>query len=204
MGAIVQVKVNFMSSVFSDPSPPAERPQATQVLSIGELARRAGLAPSAIRFYEQQGLMASQRSASGRRRYTRADLRRLAFIRAAQTLGLSLEEIRAALASLPEGRTPTKADWERLSRGWKTLLDERIAAMTRLRDRLGSCIGCGCLSLKSCALYNAEDAAAVRGPGARYLLGEAPATRPPASDGPPITPPADSRRSAAGRPARRG
>ena len=129
--------------------------------------------------------MASQRSASGRRRYTRADLRRLAFIRAAQTLGLSLEEIRAALASLPEGRTPTKADWERLSRGWKTLLDARIAAMTRLRDRLGSCIGCGCLSLKSCALYNAEDAAAVRGPGARYLLGEAPATHP---DTPPHTP----------------
>ena len=203
MGAIVQVKVNFMSSVFSDPSLPAERPQATQVLSIGELARRAGLAPSAIRFYEQQGLMASQRSASGRRRYTRADLRRLAFIRAAQTLGLSLEEIRAALASLPEGRTPTKADWERLSRGWKALLDERIAAMTRLRDRLGSCIGCGCLSLKSCALYNAEDAAAMRGPGARYLLGEAPATQP-AAKAAPVTPPAGSRRSAAGRPARRG
>jgi MerR family redox-sensitive transcriptional activator SoxR len=203
MGAIVQVKVNFMSSVFSDPSLPAERPQATQVLSIGELARRAGLAPSAIRFYEQQGLMASQRSASGRRRYTRADLRRLAFIRAAQTLGLSLEEIRAALASLPEGRTPTKADWERLSRGWKALLDERIAAMTRLRDRLGSCIGCGCLSLKTCALYNAEDAAAVRGPGARYLLGEPPATRPP-MEAAPITPPAGNRRSAAGRPARRG
>lgn len=169
MGAIVQVKVNFMSSVFSDPSPPAERPQATQVLSIGELARRAGLAPSAIRFYEQQGLMASQRSASGRRRYTRADLRRLAFIRAAQTLGLSLEEIRAALASLPEGRTPTKADWERLSRGWKTLLDERIAAMTRLRDRLGSCIGCGCLSLKACALYNPQDEVAASGSGPRLL-----------------------------------
>lgn len=203
MVAIVQVKVNFMSSVFSNPSPPAERPQATQVLSIGELARRAGLAPSAIRFYEQQGLMASQRSASGRRRYTRADLRRLAFIRAAQTLGLSLEEIRAALASLPAGRTPTKADWERLSRGWKALLDARIAAMTRLRDRLGSCIGCGCLSLKSCALYNTDDAAALRGPGARYLLGEAPATRPP-MEAAPITPPADNRRSAAGRPARRG
>lgn len=203
MGSIVQVKVNFMSSVFSDPSLPAERPQATQVLSIGELARRAGLAPSAIRFYEQQGLMASQRSASGRRRYTRADLRRLAFIRAAQTLGLSLEEIRAALASLPEGRTPTKADWERLSRGWKALLDDRIAAMTRLRNRLGSCIGCGCLSLKTCALYNAEDAAAVRGPGARYLLGEPPATRPP-MEAAPITPPAGNRRSATGRPARRG
>lgn len=203
MGVIVQVKVNFMSSASSASPPPSERAQATQALSIGELARRAGLAPSAIRFYEQQGLMASQRSASGRRRYTRADLRRLAFIRAAQTLGLSLEEIRAALASLPEGRTPTKADWEQLSRGWKALLDARIAAMTRLRDRLGSCIGCGCLSLKSCALYNAEDAAAVRGPGARYLLGEAPATQP-AAKAAPVTPPAGSRRSAAGRPARRG
>lgn len=203
MGAIVQVKVNFMSSVSSASPLPAERAQATQALSIGELARRAGLAPSAIRFYEQQGLMASQRSASGRRRYTRADLRRLAFIRAAQTLGLSLEEIRAALASLPAGRTPTQADWEQLSRGWKALLDARIAALTRLRDRLGSCIGCGCLSLKSCALYNADDAAALRGPGARYLLGEAPATRPP-MEAAPITPPADNRRSAAGRPARRG
>lgn len=168
-----------------------------QALGHGLAQRAMGVGQPA------QALPAGQHTGRGRRRYTRADLRRLAFIRAAQTLGLSLEEIRAALASLPEGRTPTKAGWEQLSRGWKALLDARIAAMTRLRDRLGSCIGCGCPSLKRCALYNAEDAAAVRGPGARYLLGETPATRPP-TGATPVTPSAGSRRSAAGRPARRG
>jgi MerR family redox-sensitive transcriptional activator SoxR len=141
-------------------------------LPIGELARRSGVAASALRFYEQQGLMSSRRSAGGRREYTRADLRRVAFIRAAQAVGLSLDEIRAALATLPDSRTLTQADWQRLSRSWQPVLDERIAAMTRLRDQLASCIGCGCLSLKACALYNPGDAAAVRGSGPRYLLGD--------------------------------
>ena len=109
------------------------------------------------------------RSAGGHRQYPRDMLRRVAFIRAGQRVGLSLDEIRAALATLPEGRTPTKADWERLARGWQTLLDERLAQLQRLRDQLSGCIGCGCLSLKACALYNPDDAVAVRGPGARRL-----------------------------------
>jgi len=141
-------------------------------LPIGELARRSGVAASALRFYEQQGLMSSRRSAGGRREYTRADLRRVAFIRAAQAVGLSLDEIRAALATLPDARLLTQADWQRLSRSWQPVLDQRIAALTRLRDQLASCIGCGCLSLKACALYNPDDAAATRGSGPRYLLGD--------------------------------
>ena len=141
-------------------------------IAIGEFARRSGVAASALRFYEAQGLLSGRRSAGGRRCYARSELRRVAFVRAAQAVGLSLEQIRAALASLPGARTPTQADWERLSRGWKPLLDERIAALTRLRDQLASCIGCGCLSLKRCALYNPGDAAAARGTGPRYLLGD--------------------------------
>ena len=140
-------------------------------IAIGELARRSGLAASALRFYEEQGLIESQRSGGGHRHYARADLRRVAFIGAAQNVGLSLEQIRAALASLPEGRTPTAADWARLSREWRPLLDARIEALTRLRDQLDSCIGCGCLSLKKCALFNPGDAADALGPGANYLLG---------------------------------
>jgi MerR family redox-sensitive transcriptional activator SoxR len=143
-------------------------------LAIGELARRAGVAPSALRFYEEQGLIAGGRSSGGRRRYPRHVLRRVAFIRAAQAVGLGLAEIRAALATLPEGRTPDAADWQRLASGWQPLLDDRIAALTRLRDRLASCIGCGCLSLKACALYNPGDQAAARGSGARYLAGDTP------------------------------
>lgn len=139
------------------------------LLSVGELAQRAGVATSALRFYEEQGLIRSSRSAGGHRQYPRDMLRRVAFIRAGQRVGLSLDEVRAALASLPEARTPTKADWERLARGWQTLLDQRLAQLQRLRDQLGGCIGCGCLSLKACALYNPEDAVAVRGPGARRL-----------------------------------
>jgi len=105
-------------------------------------------------------------------RASRADLRRVAFVRAAQAVGLSLQQVRDALGALPEGRTPTQADWQRLAQGWKPLLDTRIAALTRLRDQLTSCIGCGCLSLARCALYNPDDAAAARGAGARYLLGD--------------------------------
>jgi len=150
------------------------RLSASSPLTIGELAQRAGVAPSAVRFYEAEGLMRSQRSAAGHRRYPRSELRRIAFIRAAQSIGLTLEQIRAALATLPEHRTPTKADWEKLSRDWRTLLDARIAEMTRLRDQLTSCIGCGCLSLKTCGLYNQGDQAAAKGQGARYLLGDRP------------------------------
>lgn len=142
------------------------------LVPIGELARRAGVAASALRFYEEQGLLRSQRSASGRRHYARSELRRVAFIRAAQAVGLTLEQITAALASLPEGRAPTQADWERLSRSWQPLLDERIRALTQLRDTLSACIGCGCLSLRRCKLYNPGDAAGQRGAGPRYLLGD--------------------------------
>ena len=141
-------------------------------ISIGELAKRSGVAASALRFYEDQGLIAGARRASGRRQYSKEVLRRVAFILAAQRVGLSLNDIRAALATLPEKRTPTVEDWTKLSKAWKPLLDARIAAMTQLRDQLSSCIGCGCLSLKRCALYNPGDIAATRGSGARYLLGD--------------------------------
>lgn len=145
---------------------------ATTWIPIGDIARRAGVAASALRFYETQGLIAAGRSPGGRRQYPREVLRRVAFIRAAQAVGLSLEEVRQALATLPGSRTPTQADWQRLSRAWQPVLDERIAALTRLRDQLSSCIGCGCLSLRRCALYNAGDGAARLGSGPRYLLGD--------------------------------
>ncbi len=151
------------------------------VLTIGEVARRSGVAPSALRYYEQLGLVRAVRTGGGRRLYERHVLRRLAFVRAAQNVGLSLEEIRAALATLPEGRTPTKADWARLSQSWRARLDEQIAGLVSLRDGLTSCIGCGCLSLRTCALSNPQDAAAQDGPGARYL---APALRRPPRVGP--------------------
>ncbi|WP_088281510.1 redox-sensitive transcriptional activator SoxR [Ideonella sp. A 288] len=143
-------------------------------IAIGELTRRAGVAASALRFYEAQGLISGARTAGRHRQYPRHVLRRVSFIRAAQAVGLGLAEIREALSGLPDARTPTKADWERLARSWQPLLDARIAALTALRDQLGACIGCGCLSLKSCALYNPQDAAGRRGPGARYLAGERP------------------------------
>ena len=139
------------------------------LLSIGEVAQRAGLATSALRYYEQEGLITAVRSSGGQRRYHRSVLRRLAFVRAARTVGLSLEEIHAALETLPASRTPTKSDWARLSRSWRARLDEQIEALTALRDGLTSCIGCGCLSLRQCALSNPGDAVAARGPGARYL-----------------------------------
>lgn len=144
------------------------------LLSIGELALRAGVAPSALRYYEDQGLIRGSRSPGGHRQYPRDMLRRVAFIRAGQRVGLSLDEIRSALATLPDGRTPTKMDWERLARDWQALLDERLALLQRLRDQLSGCIGCGCLSLKHCALYNPEDQAAAGGAGARYWLGQRP------------------------------
>lgn len=141
-------------------------------LTIGAFARRCGVAASTLRFYEAQGLLRGRRSAGGHRQYRRADLRRVAFVRAAQAVGLTLQQIRDALATLPDGRTPTGPDWQRLAHDWQPLLDERIAALTRLRDQLASCIGCGCLSLKHCALYNPDDRIATRGAGARYLLGD--------------------------------
>lgn len=143
--------------------------RSSDLIPIGEVAHRAGVAPSALRFYEKEGLVSAGRSAGGQRRYARSVLRRLAFIRAAQNVGLSLEEIREALASLPDGRTPTTADWARLSRTWRARLDDQIAGLVALRDGLTTCIGCGCLSLRRCQLSNPDDRAAASGAGARYL-----------------------------------
>lgn len=141
-------------------------------LSIGEVAERAGVAASALRFYERERLIESTRTEGGQRRYERDVLRRVAFVRAAQRVGLTLDEIRESLQSLPDARTPTAADWARLSRSWRPLLNRRIEELERLRDRLDSCIGCGCLSLKACQLSNPDDIAAADGAGARWLLPE--------------------------------
>ena len=150
--------------------PPADRaPRSTDLLPIGVIARRSGFAESAIRYYESLGLLSAARTASGQRRFERSTLRRLAFIRAARNIGVSLSEVAAALASLPAGRTPTRADWARLSRDWRQRLDEQIDALIALRDGLDSCIGCGCLSLDRCAMSNQADSARLRGPGAAYL-----------------------------------
>ncbi|MBT0773081.1 redox-sensitive transcriptional activator SoxR [Kineosporia sp. J2-2] len=145
------------------------KPRADQLLSIGELVQRSGLAASALRFYEREGLITATRTAGGQRRYERAVLRRLAFVRAARSVGLSLDEVREALAGLPASRTPTKADWTAISRSWSRRLDEQIEALVALRDKLDSCIGCGCLSLARCRISNAGDAAAKTGAGAAYL-----------------------------------
>ena len=142
----------------------------TDLLTIGELSARSGFAPSALRYYENLGLITSSRTSGNQRRYERSELRRVSFIRIAQQVGISLERIRAALAELPESRTPTKSDWENLSRQWRAELDERIGMLERLRDNLTGCIGCGCLSLKSCALYNPGDVLAREGTGPRRLL----------------------------------
>ena len=143
-----------------------------QTLTIGALSERTGVAPSALRFYETKGLIHSERSDGNQRRYHRDVLRRVSFIRAAQQVGLTLEEIHDALASLPEHRTPTQADWAKLSKSWRPRLDAQIAMLERLRDRLDGCIGCGCLSLRACHLLNPHDEAAERGPGPRYVLDE--------------------------------
>lgn len=140
-------------------------------LTPGEVAERSGTSISALHFYEREGLISSARTAGNQRRYHRDVLRRLAFIRVSQRLGIPLAEIREALATLPESRTPTKADWSRLSRHWRQDLDRRIEQLQRLRDNLDSCIGCGCLSLSACRLHNADDALAPRGPGAVRLEG---------------------------------
>ncbi|WP_425230638.1 redox-sensitive transcriptional activator SoxR [Sphingomonas sp.] len=148
--------------------------RATDLLTIGELARRTGLSVSAIRFYEARGLIEALRTGGGQRRFPRSDIRRLSFLRIAQQLGVGLDEIGRELALLPHGRTPTQADWRRISTRFAQTLDRRIALMQRVRDRLDGCIGCGCLSLRTCALYNPDDRAAADGVGARYLALEAP------------------------------
>ena len=140
-----------------------------ELFTVSEIARRSGFAASAIRFYESQGLISATRTAGGQRRFERQMLRRLAFIRAARNVGLSLDEVADALAKLPDSRTPTRADWARLSRTWRARLDGQIAGLIALRDNLDSCIGCGCLSLKRCAISNPGDAASVVGSGAVYL-----------------------------------
>lgn len=142
------------------------------LLSIGDVVARSGVAASALRFYEDKGLVQPSRTAGDQRRYHRDVLRRVAFIRVAQRVGLSLDEIASALASLPAGRTPTGRDWDRVSRLWRQRLDERIALLQALRDDLSSCIGCGCLSLGRCHLYNPSDGASRLGAGPRYLLGD--------------------------------
>jgi MerR family redox-sensitive transcriptional activator SoxR len=144
-------------------------------LTIGELSGRSGVSQSALRFYERQGLIAARRTDGNQRRYPGVTLRRVALVQAGKTAGIPLERIRSALDTLPEGRTPTKRDWERLSSTWRRELDERIATLEAIRGRLTTCIGCGCLSLKTCGLLNPGDEAAALGAGARYF--EAPATR---------------------------
>lgn len=139
-------------------------------LTIGDLARRTGLAVSAIRFYETHGIVAPLRNAGGHRRYGRSDIRRLSFVMAAQKLGFSLSEITPHLAKLPAHKAPSKADWTRISKGFRVDIEARIQALEALRDRLDGCIGCGCLSLRSCALYNPDDRLGRDGPGPRTLL----------------------------------
>lgn len=142
---------------------------AKDLLTIGEVVERSGFPHSALRYYERLGLVRATRTSGGQRRYERSVLRRLAFVRAARTIGVGLDEVREALHRLPDGRTPTKADWTRLSRAWRGRLDERIDALVALRDGLDSCIGCGCLSLARCRLSNPDDRAGEHGPGARML-----------------------------------
>ena len=141
----------------------------TDELTIGDVAARSGVAPSALRFYESEDLITATRTGGNQRRYDRVTLRRLAFIQAGRAAGIPLEEIRIALKTLPDGRSPTKRDWQRLSSRWRRDLDRRIATLEALRTRLTTCIGCGCLSLKTCALLNPADEASRLGAGARYL-----------------------------------
>jgi MerR family redox-sensitive transcriptional activator SoxR len=143
-----------------------------ELITIGMLSERTGVAASALRFYEAEGLLRSTRTSGNQRRYHRDAIRRVSFIRIAQQVGLALDEIREALATLPENRTPNKRDWERLSNSWRPRLDEQIAVLERLRDRLHLCIGCGCLSLGLCHLVNPDDIAGQAGPGPRYILSD--------------------------------
>ena len=150
---------------------------ADDELTIGELSARSGVSESALRFYERQGLISARRTEGNQRRYPRVTLRRIALVRAGKGAGIPLERIRAALDTLPQEKTPTRRDWERLSRGWRRELDERIATLEAIRHRLTTCIGCGCLSMQRCALVNGDDEAAGHGPGAHYLRTPAPRER---------------------------
>jgi MerR family redox-sensitive transcriptional activator SoxR len=149
-------------------SAPADK---DRLLTVGQVAERAGVATSALRFYEAHELISSTRNEANHRRYRADVLRRVGFIRVAQRIGLTLSEIRAALDTLPDSRTPTRRDWARLARSWQPMLDERIALLESMKARLDGCIGCGCLSLDSCALYNSDDEALQYGVGPRWLLG---------------------------------
>jgi MerR family redox-sensitive transcriptional activator SoxR len=149
----------------------------SELLTIGDVSRRSGVAASALRFYEDRGLIDSERAGSGHRRYPRPVLRRLAFIVFAQRVGLTLDEIGSELAKLPENRAPTRRDWARLSSSWSTRVEERIAELERLKAGLTECIGCGCLSLDRCRLANPDDTASARGPGPRYWIGDRPLDR---------------------------
>jgi MerR family transcriptional regulator, redox-sensitive transcriptional activator SoxR len=153
----------------------------SELLTIREVARRSGVAASALRFYEQRGLIASERAGSGHRRYPRPVLRRIAFVVFAQRIGLTLDEIAGELAKLPPDRAPTRRDWSRLSSGWSARIDERIAELERLKAGLTECIGCGCLSLDRCRLANPGDRAGRLGPGPRYWVGDRPVSRADAS-----------------------
>jgi MerR family redox-sensitive transcriptional activator SoxR len=140
-------------------------------LTIGDLSTRSGVAPSALRFYEARGLIRADRTSGNQRRYARATLRRVALVQAGRAAGIPLEQIRVALETLPSERTPTRRDWERLSRSWRTDIDRRLEALQGLRNRLTDCIGCGCLSIDRCSLLNPDDEAATLGPGAHFLRG---------------------------------
>lgn len=143
-----------------------------ELLSVGEVADRCGIATSAVRYYDDRGLISSTRTSGGQRRFNRDTIRRIAFISAAQAVGRSLDEVADALATLPEQRTPTHADWNRVATSWRPRLDEQIDRLIALRDQLDACIGCGCLSLERCAMYNPTDVAARLGSGPRYLMGD--------------------------------
>lgn len=145
---------------------------STDLLTIGEVAERAGVATSAIRYYEDRGLVASTRTRGGQRRFARETIRRIAFITAAQRVGRSLDDVGETLEHLPRDKAPDNSDWEKIATSWRPRLDAQIAELTALRDQLDSCIGCGCLSLTRCAIYNPDDRASSLGAGARYLLGD--------------------------------
>lgn len=157
---------------MTPPSPDTPRP--ADPLSVGDVADRCGIATSAIRYYESRGLITSTRTKGGQRRFPRETIRRVAFIGAAQAVGRSLDEIGEALDALPSGRTPTQDDWTTMAQAWRPRLDQQIAELIELRDKFDACIGCGCLSLERCAIYNAGDNAARHGSGPRYLLGDEP------------------------------
>ncbi len=143
-----------------------------KTVPIGYLAKRTGLAVSAIRYYETKGLITPERNAGGQRRFLRSDIRRLSFVMIAQQFGFTLPQIADALRALPDGRTPSKSDWARISKQFRAALDDKITALQTLRDNLDGCIGCGCLSLENCALYNPTDRARTLGPGPRFLMGD--------------------------------